>query len=157
MPQISRFGLRLFRGTSFCYGDLANSSRKKEWFMWTFEQSTGNLYDPEDNLVEKGYSGNGQWKNDPASQCVVMHGPLPTGLYTIGPAEANGGHMGPFVLPLMPDPANEMCERGGFFMHGDNIELPGTASDGCIVMSRATRVKVNASPDKQLTVVAALG
>ena len=122
--------------------------------MWTFEQSTGSLYDPTNNLVEKGYSGNGVWKDDPASQGIHDHGPLPAGVYTIGAAIADGGHLGPFVMPLTPDPANDMCGRAGFFMHGDNITAPGTASDGCIIMSRTTRVAVNASGDKQLTVVA---
>lgn len=122
--------------------------------MWTFEQSTGNLYNPAGAFVEKGYSGNGVWKDDPASQCVHNHGPLPAGLYTIGAAIADGGHLGPFVMPLTPDAGNEMCERGGFFMHGDSISDPGNASDGCVIMSRTTRVAVNASADKELTVVA---
>jgi hypothetical protein len=122
--------------------------------MWTFEQSTGSLYDPTNNLVEKGYSGNGVWKDDPASQSVKDHGPLPAGLYSIGAAIADGGHLGPFVMPLTPDPRNDMCDRGGFFIHGDNITAPGTASDGCIIMSHTTRVAINASEDKQLTVVA---
>jgi hypothetical protein len=57
-------------------------------------------------------------------------------------------------MPLTPDPANDMCGRAGFFIHGDNITAPGTASDGCIILSRTTRVAIDASEDKQLTVVA---
>jgi hypothetical protein len=79
---------------------------------------------------------------------------LPRGLYRIEAVVQDGGHLGPFVLPLTPDPANEMCNRGSFFIHADNIHTPGTASDGCIILSHVTRTKIDANMDKQLQVIA---
>ncbi len=121
---------------------------------WTYQQSTGNLTNPNGALAEVGYSGNGIYKNDPASQCVKDHGPIPVGLYAIGPLIPSGGHLGPNVMELTPDPENEMCGRGGFFMHGDSISDPGNASDGCIIMSHNTRLAVAGWGDNQLEVIA---
>jgi hypothetical protein len=40
---------------------------------------------------------------------------------------------------LTPDPANDMCGRGGFLIHGDSISHPGDASDWCISVTRSER------------------
>jgi hypothetical protein len=120
---------------------------------WTYEQSTGRLsHDGEP--IETGYAGNGSGLNNPAEQATENVGPLPQGTYDIGPARADGGHMGPFVLPLTPRPENTMFGRSAFFMHGDKIAgPPHTASDGCIIMSRGTRNAVASSGDTTLVVV----
>jgi hypothetical protein len=79
-------------------------------------------------------------------------GPIPAGKYFIGTPHDTLTH-GPFVLPLTPDPANEMFGRSAFLMHGDSVVDPGTASRGCIIMSRAVRKQVAASGDAELRVI----
>lgn len=117
-----------------------------------YEQARGRWTTPE-GIIGMGYSGNGQWKNDPAAQTVVGHGPLPRGGYTIGP-QHNDPKLGPCVMALTPDAANEMFGRSAFFVHGDSIAHPGDGSDGCIVMPPAFRENTIAiSSDRRLVVV----
>ncbi len=125
--------------------------------MWTYVQKTGELL--HDGLhIAVGYSGfdnpdTGQnGKNNPGLENVEEVGPIPAGNYAIGTPHDTLTH-GPFVLPLTPDPANEMFGRTAFLMHGDSVIEPGTASRGCIVMSRAVRTEVAASGDKLLQVI----
>ncbi|HKT90099.1 MAG TPA: tlde1 domain-containing protein [Candidatus Sulfotelmatobacter sp.] len=122
--------------------------------MWTYRQSTGQLTDPDGTLVATGYSGHGDGKNNPALQDAHDIGPIPQGLYSIGsPTDLTGGPHGPYVLPLTPDPGNEMFGRSGFLMHGDSMGHPGEASLGCIIAPRPARVKVAESGDQALQVV----
>jgi hypothetical protein len=46
-----------------------------------------------------------------------------------------------------------MQGRKDFFIHGDHIGAPGTASEGCIILSHATRILISESADKQLQVI----
>ncbi|HLW88801.1 MAG TPA: tlde1 domain-containing protein [Terriglobales bacterium] len=119
--------------------------------MWTYIQKTGELL-RHGLQVAAGYSGWQVGKNNPELQNVEEVGPIPVGKYFIGTAHDTLTH-GPFVLPLTPDPANEMFGRSGFLMHGDSVVEPGTASRGCIIMSRAVRNEVAASGDKVLQVI----
>jgi len=125
----------------------------------TYSQSTGRLTTESlspispGQLIGVGYSGAGEGKNDPSFDDVVDVGPLPAGHYKIGaPEDMEGGPHGPFVLPLTPDPANEMFGRSGFLIHGDT-DPPGNASEGCIILPREVREAIAASPDKHLEVV----
>ena len=118
---------------------------------WTYAQSTGELF-LDEVRVGQGYAGKGPYKNRPESQFISDLGPLPQGSYTIGPMQADGRHMGRNVLPLTPDPANDMGGRFAFFMHGDNADH--TASNGCIIMGPTIRAKVQQSEDRHLIVVA---
>lgn len=120
--------------------------------MWIYEQATGRLLSETGEVVGIGYSGFGNGKNNPLAQAMQQIGPLPCGLYTIESPRDTQAH-GPFVLPLTPDPANEMFGRDGFLMHGDSMHAPGTASLGCVIQSRDVREKVWASGDRQLKVV----
>ena len=109
---------------------------------WTFEQRTGKLYDPTGKLIAIGYAGgncgkNPEGKNNPDMQGVPKVGPLPVGLYTRG-AVILQSHLGPFAIPLVPAPSNNMLGRGGFYMHGDTTPS-GNASEGCAIMPRAVR------------------
>lgn len=109
---------------------------------WTFEQRTGKLYNPQGNCVATGYAGGNEGKNkegvnNPDMQGVEGVGPLPVGLYTRGTVIMQS-HLGPFAIPLVPDPSNDMLGRGGFYMHGDTTPS-GNASKGCIIMPRAVR------------------
>jgi len=119
--------------------------------MWLFAQSTGLLFHDADQ-IGTGYSGAPEARNDYTKQGVHNFGPIPRGLYTIGDPTDTPTH-GPYVLPLEPDPENEMFGRSGFLIHGDAIEHPGCASHGCIIMPRAVRERVHASGDRRLQVI----
>lgn len=119
--------------------------------MWTYSQQTGNLFDPTNSLVAAGYSGCGLCKNDPDEQDKHDEGPIPIGNYTIQAPVDTEKH-GPFVLWLTPDHVNQMYGRSGFGIHGDSKVEPGTASNGCIIMSKWIREKVWNSGDRKLVV-----
>jgi len=119
--------------------------------MWTYEQSTGRL-SRDGIFVATGYSGLDEAKNNPAMQEVVDKGPLPRGLYAIGRPVDTPTH-GPLVLPLTPDPGNTMFGRSAFLIHGDSIQHPGRASNGCIVLQHPVREQIAESGDSGLTVV----
>ena len=103
-------------------------------------------------LLGTGYSGAGDGKNNPATQSMKNVGPIPVGLYRIGSPVDTVTH-GPHVLPLTPNPQNSMFGRDGFLIHGDSVVAPGTASEGCIILSRAVRDAISASRDRDLQVV----
>lgn len=85
---------------------------------WTYSQSTGRLsHDGE--VIATGYAGHDAGLDDPSAQQSAFVGPLPQGTYDIGPPMSDGGHMGPYVLPLGPWPINNMFGRSGFYIHGD--------------------------------------
>lgn len=117
--------------------------------MWVWHQRTGRL-SHDDQVVGVGYAGHGEGINNPALQHVKKVGPLPRGDYTIGkPLHVDKkGLLGPFVLPLRPDPENEMYGRSRFFIHGDAIGRPGTASEGCIVLGRRVREAIAAGENR---------
>jgi len=58
------------------------------------------------------------------------------------------------VLKLNPAPSTDTHGRGGFLMHGDSKEHPGSASHGCVILPRAVREEVWNSGDRELEVVA---
>lgn len=124
--------------------------------MWTYEQKTGRLFGPDAKLVATGYAGgncgkNPEGINNPDMQNCKSIGPLPVGIYTLG-TPVPQSHLGPFAIPLLPKPGNLMFGRSSFFMHGDTTPS-GNASEGCIIMGRAIREQVWASPDHTLRVV----
>ena len=106
--------------------------------MFTYQQSTGKLTNPNGDLVGVGYSGLGDDKNVPASQDVAGKGPIPLG-YWRATSVINAPDTGPFSILLEPIEGNECFGRSGFRMHGDSLEHPGEASHGCIIMPRITR------------------
>ncbi|HEY3875198.1 MAG TPA: tlde1 domain-containing protein [Candidatus Kapabacteria bacterium] len=127
--------------------------------MLTYEQSTGKLF-RDGTPLGTGYAGGfcGQRPdgvNNPALQFVHDVGPLCEGGYTLGEAR-DSAHLGPYAIPLVPEPSNNMGGRGGFFIHGDVIGKEGqcAASDGCIIMARSIRNELRAG--EQLTVVSGI-
>lgn len=129
--------------------------------MWTYQQSTGELR-RDGQLVGKGYSGYddgdgvaepGEGKNDPGAQELRSTGPIPRGSWVIGPAFFHETK-GPIVMRLLPKPGTATFGRSGFLIHGDSIRRPGTASLGCIILSRSLRIAVAESGDHDLEVVA---
>lgn len=124
--------------------------------MWVYEQLSGRTLDPDGNVVAFGYSGKGYGKNNPIMQNISDTGPIPAGYYIIGPPEDTVAH-GPFVLPLTPDPGNEMFCRDKFLIHGDNVHKPGAASEGCIILPHWVREQIARSSDRILQVVSGVG
>ncbi len=124
--------------------------------MWTYRQSSGQLRRDDGVLIATGYAGHGAGKNNPEWQNIPNMGPLPCGFYDIDPEPFTHPKCGPFCLRLTPDPANEMFGRAGFLFHGDSINQPGTASEGCIIQARSIREKVAGSKDYRLQVVSGL-
>jgi hypothetical protein len=129
--------------------------------VWTYVQKSGELL--RDGLyIATGYSGyddpetGRKGKNNSELERVEDVGPIPVGKYFIGTPHDTLTH-GPFVLPLTPDPANVMFGRSAFLMHGDSVVEPGTASRGCIIMSRVVRKQVATSGDNVLRVISGVG
>lgn len=119
---------------------------------WLYEILTGRMRDPDGNLVGVGYSGAPTHKNNPVFTGLHNLGPIPQGKYRIGKPVDTVTH-GPYVLPLSPDSDNEMFGRRDFLIHGDSIVAPGTASEGCIIMSKDVRHLMGNSSDHFLAVV----
>jgi len=120
--------------------------------MWIYEQITGRLISPTGGLMATGYSGAGKGKNNPTEENVQNVGPIPVGLYDIEPPEDSPIH-GPYALRLLPDAGNAMFGRSEFLIHGDSMERPGSASEGCIIMPRFARERIWDSGDHRLQVV----
>lgn len=117
--------------------------------MWTYVQSTGDLFHGNE-YIETGYSGKvPEGKNDPDKECIKNVGPIPRGGYNIGPEKSSPS---PVTLILTADnPGYCNPARDGFLIHGDNST--GTASTGCIILSRRTRERIRDSNDNRLKVV----
>jgi hypothetical protein len=115
---------------------------------WKYVQRTGGLLQ-NSTLIDTGYSGKGAGKNNPDEQCITDEGPIPRGWWTIGPATDTGPTK--LSLPLTPD--GDTCGRSGFFIHGDSISNPGSASHGCVIMKKSTRQQIDGGDDKRLQVV----
>jgi hypothetical protein len=125
---------------------------------WTFEQSTGEITDPDGVLRCIGYAGgncckNPEGINNPDMQQIHLVGPLPVGLYRFG-VPVEGSRLGAFAIPLLPDSSNEMFGRSAFFVHGDTSLGNRDASEGCIIAPRAVRQAMHDSPNNQIKVVA---
>ncbi len=114
----------------------------------TFIISTGEFLKPDGSHLCRAYAGQPPHVNDPEAVALHNIGPLPPGRFIIGkpmnidtdPANwmAALRHMGPFVMPLEPCPDENLKldwlgGRGGFYLHGDSVEHPGTASNGCVI------------------------
>lgn len=118
---------------------------------WTYSQHNGRIYH-DGSLVGIGYAGKDDGKDNPAAQNLVGIGPIPRGTYTIG-APFTHPHAGVYTLRLAPQSGTNTFGRSGFMMHGDSIEHPGHASDGCIIQNLMVRRQVWESGDHTLEVV----
>ena len=121
--------------------------------MWTYDQRSGAL-GKDGQRVATGYSGFGQGKNNPELENIHDVGPIPKGVYGIGPPHDTPTH-GPHALALTPEPGTNTFGRDGFLIHGDSVQNPGTASHGCIILPRTVRDQIAASGDRQIQVVCA--
>jgi uncharacterized protein RhaS with RHS repeats len=132
---------------------------------WIYHQGSGQLQHTDSNgnttNAGSGYAGYGPGLNNPAMQDVSGNrpnpsGPLPQGTYTIGPQQdnrTNDGHNLPGSMRLYPDQNNEMFDRGGFLIHGDNANGNNSASEGCPIFNRNIRNQIGSSGDHTLRVV----
>lgn len=125
--------------------------------MWIYEQITGKLFSPDGSLVATGYAGGNEGKNpegvnNHTLQMIKGVGPLPCGIYTFGEVVLQS-QLGPFAIPLIPDPTNEMYGRGGFYCHGDTMAMDKSASEGCIIMPRLVRNSMYRGTDRKVEVV----
>lgn len=146
-------------------------------YLWVYYQSTGELWHVtlEEDFKKKhkesgfltavltskkmlsavyvatGYSGADEGRNNPVLQDRHNVGPIPRGKYTIGPeSDRTPGGRRLNNMALAPDPKNEMHRRSGFLIHGDNATH--TASEGCIILNRETRLRIANSGDHDLEV-----
>jgi len=107
-----------------------------------------------------GYYG-GDGKNNPTLQNVPGVGPIPKGFYTIDSLTIPKGTHGPNYLTLTPiqgtaafyDRNGKLYSRSGFLCHGDNVENPGAASTGCIIMQVMVRLLMWYSTVRKLHVI----
>ncbi len=119
--------------------------------MWVYNQKTGVLAN--DDTHYQCYAGFGVGKNNPVMQDVKSVGPLPVGKYKMG-TPYDSARTGPYTIPLIPDPSNEMYHRGDFRIHGDSRTNPGTASHGCIIRSpKSDRQAIYNSGDRDVHVI----
>ena len=88
--------------------------------MWIYDQLSGGL-SQDGQRVATGYSGFGPGKNNPDMENVPDVGPIPRGVYDIGPMHDTTTH-GPHVMALTPEPGTDTLGRDGFLIHGDSVE-----------------------------------
>lgn len=120
---------------------------------WTFAQKSGVLTH-NGKFIKTGYAGFGEGKFNPSMQCVRNVGPLPRGKYIMKALILKHQTCGEYVIRLEPDPGNNMCGRSGFLIHGDSKTHPGSASQGCIILTIKYRKDMWNSGDKILEVIA---
>ncbi len=114
--------------------------------MWRYEISTGTLTDPSGAFAGTGYSGlAGRWRNNPSEVAAVAMGPIPPGLWHIGPAHLSP-HTGPITMDLDPKQGTHTLGRSAFRINHD-------ASHGCVILGPAIRRQIEASEDRTLEVV----
>lgn len=118
--------------------------------VWRYSQSTGVL-SYNNTKVAIGYAGMGPGRNNPQMERVAFVGPLPRGRYQIS-APYRSKNKGPHVMKL--DPVGHIAHgRTEFRIHGDSVDNPGNASEGCIILPRHVRERISASGDTYLEVV----
>ncbi len=110
--------------------------------MWQYIQSTGTISRITTPPFEgHGYSGFGAGRNNGAMEWVDDVGPIPCGLYEIGPSYQHI-HLGPIVMNLTPV-GHDAHGRTLFRIHGNNAT--NDASHGCIVQDRPVREEIDKS------------
>lgn len=118
---------------------------------WLYEIASGRLTDPTGTLCGKGYSGQPPRSNDPTAQSLHNVGPIPEGRWQAVELIPESTH-GPFAIRLEPYPETDTLGRAGFLVHGDSVQKPGFASEGCVIMARDVRELFWASDDHDLIV-----
>lgn len=129
---------------------------------WLYQQSSGKLFAPESltsygapdkswNIRAIGYSGHEAGLNNSALQNVVEVGPIPKGCYQIS-RSFDHPKLGPVVMRLSPYKDTNTFGRNGFCIHGDNMDMNHTASEGCIIFNRVVRQFLSSGVSRLLQV-----
>lgn len=124
---------------------------------YTYSQASGRFLNTDGVLLEAGYSGFGEGKNNPAMEAVKATGPIPRGLWKVG-TSYHSARTGPITIPLYKldsipgDDIDQDSLRSAFRIHGDSKQKPGEASRGCIILSRKTREDIAHNPGAILLV-----
>lgn len=117
-----------------------------------YSQSTGTIWlaDSQDGRARLGvgYSGHGAFINRPERETEVGLGPIPRGVWKMGGAYDHP-RLGPTAIPLVPF-GHTAHGRTEFFIHGDNSRRDGSASRGCIILDRSTRILIAALGDRAI-------
>lgn len=120
-----------------------------------YSQSSGLLFieDGDGNraVLASGYSGHGEYINDPEAEERVGRGPIPRGVWRVGGAIQHP-RLGPVVFSLSPV-GHDAYYRSEFFIHGDNSRGDRSASTGCIVVGRPAREVIRALKISTLEVI----
>ena len=117
---------------------------------WRYTQATGELHNPQGDLVATGYSGHGEGVNNPAMERVECVGPIPRGEWMVGQAYQHA-RLGPVTMNLAMM-SGDAFGRTLFRIHGDTGRGDRSASEGCIILPRSVRVAIDASDDGVLVV-----
>ena len=97
------------------------------------------------------YAGAPGHVNKPDDCALVGLGPLPVGVYQMGPP-IDDPDVGQFAIPLTQIQGNTY-NRSAFLWHGDNAsKAPESSSRGCPISPRSVREIGAADPDQLLTV-----
>jgi hypothetical protein len=135
--------------------------------LWTYEQATGKLRNPNGDVTGIGYAGRdfdsaGKFvggKNNPAKENIENVGPVPCGIYAADWMDLVHVVVGKFAIHLTPDQTTKARiavygrQPFSFFIHGDSFEHPGASSDGCIVQTLRVRRQLWDSGDHVLQVI----
>jgi hypothetical protein len=116
---------------------------------WSYHVASGRLFNGGFE-VEKGYSGHHDAANRPELEHVRAYGPIPRGLWRLGQM-IDHPRLGPVSIPLMPVD-HQAHGRSGFYIHGDNRHRNRTASSGCIILGRSTRLRLARSEQRLIVV-----
>ncbi len=85
-------------------------------------------------------------------QNVRNTGPIQVGSYTIS-APFHHPHAGNYTMRLTPQQGTDTFGRNGLLIHGDSVQHPGQASNGCIIQNQQARHRIWTSGDRTLQVV----
>lgn len=129
--------------------------KKVDNYAFVYSQSSGVFYYEDHNgnraQLAVGYSGHGDYRNDPDAEGRAGFGPIPRGVWRLGPP-VHHLRLGPVSISLTPIGHNAYY-RSGFFIHGDNAKGDQSASTGCIILPRHVREAVAALGYKTLEVI----
>jgi hypothetical protein len=120
---------------------------------WAYSQSTGEMARDGVYLC-RGYAGFKEGKNQGSFESVHDIGPIPRGRWTITALIDKHPRLGPLCLYLTPGVNTTTFGRDQFFIHGDSLIDPGSASHGCIIIGRMYREAMWRSGDRDLEVKA---
>lgn len=120
--------------------------------MWSYSQTTGKMLRDGADFAT-GYSGIGEGLNNPNMQQTPNIGPIPRGLWTIGPSYKHP-ELGSLCMNLYPHTQTETFGRTVFRIHADSIENYGkkVASHGCLIFNKPERQKISDSQDRTLEI-----